>query len=208
MDMQRLFLCLLAFLHLPACHSQTETAEKPVGGPCEGCEAIYEYRDRPLTSVDTLPAFQENAPKLKVTGKIYKRDGKTPAGDVIVYIYHTNRKGIYQTTGDESGWAKRHGRIRGWIKTDDSGAYTFYTFRPAAYPDGREPEHIHMVVTEPGKKEYYIDSIVFTDDPLLTQGARKQREDRGGSGVVRPVYEQGLWVVERDIVLGRNIPNY
>lgn len=72
-----------------------------VGSPCEGCEAIYEYVDNVLTSVDTLPLFQQNEPKLKINGTVFKKDGKTPASDVIVYIYHTNREGIYQTKSDE-----------------------------------------------------------------------------------------------------------
>ncbi|ULT27226.1 hypothetical protein KUH03_10990 [Sphingobacterium sp. E70] len=45
-----------------------------------------------MTPVDTLPGFQHHEPKLKVTGTVLKRDGKTPAQNVMVYIYHTNRQ--------------------------------------------------------------------------------------------------------------------
>ena len=128
-----------------------------VGGPCEGCEAIYEYGDKRLTSVDTLPEFENNEPKMKVTGIVYKKGTRTPAENVIVYIYHTNRQGVYQTKGDEKGWEKRHGYIRGWVKTGKDGKYTFYSFRPGSYPDRSEPEHIHITIKEPTTNEYYLD---------------------------------------------------
>lgn len=181
---------------------------KLVGGVCEGCEGIYEYGTKQLSPVDTLPLFEETEPKLKVTGTIVKQDGKTPAEGVILYIYHTNRKGVYETKGDETGWARRHGYIRGWIKTDASGRYTFYTFRPAAYPDGSEHEHIHVTVKEPDKNEYYLDDYVFDDDPLLTGKSKHRFRNRGGSGIMMPIPENGMVTIHRDIILGLNIPDY
>jgi protocatechuate 3,4-dioxygenase beta subunit len=167
------YISLLIFL-ATACQSQTKSTPKAIiGGPCEGCEAIYEYGDKILMSVDTLPGFHENEPKLKIQGTVYLMDQRTPAKDVIVYIYHTNRNGIYETNGVQEGWGRRHGYFRGWIKTDANGEYIFYTFRPAAYPGRSEPEHIHMTVKESSKNEYYIDEIVFTDDPLLSQSKRR-----------------------------------
>ena len=133
---------------------------------------------------------------------------KRPAEDVILYIYHTNRKGIYETKGDEKAWARRHGFIRGWIKTAKDGKYTFYTFRPAAYPNGRESEHIHITVKEPEKNEYYIDEFVFDDDPLLNDSKRRSLDNRGGSGIVKPGMGNGSLIVKRDLILGLNIPDY
>ncbi len=201
---------LIAFSFL-SCSGQINNKAKTqqiVGGPCEGCEAIFEYGDKKLTHTDTLPDFKQTEPKLKLTGTVYKKDGKTPAKDVILYIYQTNRNGLYTTKGDENGWAKRHGYIRGWIKTDTTGKYTFYTFRPAAYPNGREPEHIHITVKEPDKNEYYIDAFVFADDPFLKQKEKNQFNNRGGSGIVNPELKDGILTVERAIILGLNIPNY
>ena len=200
---------LLIFVGLTSCQSQKVSDQnKIVGGPCEGCEAVFEYGEKKLSSNDTLPGFEKTDPKLKITGVVYKKDGKTPAKDVILYIYHTNREGLYEAKGNEKGWGKRHGMYRGWIKTDANGVYTFYTFRPAAYPNGRESEHIHITVKEPKRNEYFIDAFVFDDDPLLTPSKRKQMNNRGGSGIVSLKMENGLLVVNRDIVLGMNIPNY
>ena len=204
----RVILVLSLFIPM-SCNAQIK--EKPgiiVGGGCEGCEAIYEYGDKNLVSIDTLPLFEVNNPKLKITGTVFKKDGKSPATDVILYIYHTNRKGIYETRGNEKGWAKRHGFIRGWVKTDANGQYTFYTFRPASYPDRSEPEHIHLTVKEPDKNEYYLDDYVFEDDPLLTPGKLKTRGNRGGSGIMKPDTRNGILSIHRDIILGLNIPGY
>ncbi|WP_299399167.1 intradiol ring-cleavage dioxygenase [uncultured Gelidibacter sp.] len=201
---------LILLIGVTSCQSQSKksASDKPVGGPCEGCEAIYEYGNQKLSSIDTLPDFKYVKPKIKLTGTVFQKDGKTPAKDVILYIYHTNRSGLYPTKGNESGWAKRHGFIRGWIKTDRTGHYTFYTFRPAAYPSGIEPEHIHITIKEPEKNEYYIDAFVFDDDPMLTHKERAELQQRGGSGIVKLQLEDNLLTAHRDIILGLNIPNY
>ncbi len=203
-----LVLCLTSI----SCTGQTETSssskKKQVGGGCEGCEAIFEFGKKALTNIDTLPEFESSEPKLKITGTVFHLDGKTPARGVILYIYHTDRMGIYPKKGNENGWGKRHGSIRGWVKTDETGHFTFYTFRPAAYPDRMEPEHIHLTVKEPDKNEYYLDEFVFEDDPILTQEKRKLLSDRGGSGIGNPKLENGILTFRRDLILGRNIPDY
>jgi protocatechuate 3,4-dioxygenase beta subunit len=180
-----------------------------IGGPCEGCEAVFEYGDRELSPVDTLPDFNNNGLKLKLTGTIYKSDGITPVENVILYIYHTNQNGIYPTKGDETGWAKRHGYIRGWIKTNDDGKYTFYTLKPGTYPNRSAPAHIHPVILEPDGKYYWIEEYLFEDDPLLTEKEISKTSPRGGnSGILSLKKEGDLWVGERDIILGKNVPGY
>jgi protocatechuate 3,4-dioxygenase, beta subunit len=178
-------------------------------GSCEGCEAIFEYEDKILTAVDTLPDFNEEGPKLKVTGTVYMPDGKTPAGDVILYVYHTDQNGVYATRGDEKGWARRHGYIRGWIKTGSDGKYTFYTLRPGTYPSRSEPAHIHPIILEPDGKYYWLGSYYFADDPLLTGRQRNENSPRGGRGAILNLHKEGdVWVGTRDFVLGKNVPGY
>ncbi len=203
-------LCFLWIIWLSvSCNAQNNyPPTKTVGGGCEGCEALYEYGEKKLGPTDTLPGFKDNSPQLKITGTVFQKDGVTPAENVILYIYHTNRQGIYETRGSEKGWAQRHGYIRGWIRTGQDGKYTFYTFRPTAYPDRSEPEHIHITVKEPGINEYYLDDFFFDDDPLLTQRKREKLENRGGSGITFPTEEKGLFAIRRNIILGKNIPGY
>lgn len=206
--MKNLLSLLLFAIVIGSCHSQSSKQIKVVGGPCEGCEAIHEYGNRFLTSVDTLPEFSSTEPKIKLIGTVYHQDGRTPAEGIILYIYHTNREGIYETKGDEKGWARHHGIFRGWIKTGKDGQYTFYTFRPGAYPSGTEPEHIHITVKEPGKSEYYLDDFLFEDDPMLSSEKRKNMPNRGGSGIKMPFKNTDILEIKRDLILGLNIPGY
>lgn len=185
-------------------------AEVKVGGRCEGCEAIHESTVpfEQLNWVDTLPGFAEGEQKLELSGTVYHRDGKTPAKDVVIYIYHTDRQGLYNNKGNEKGWAERHGNLRGWIKTNDKGHYKFYTTRPASYPNSNNPQHIHPTIKEPGYTEYFIDEYVFDDDPLLTKEQKLNAQNRGGSGILVPSMVNGTWVAKRDIILGLNVPGY
>nr|WP_295923274.1 intradiol ring-cleavage dioxygenase [uncultured Dyadobacter sp.] len=185
--------------------------ERRVGGPCEGCEAIYE---NPVP-FEKLPAFTqlpevtwEGKKPLGIHGTVFKADGKTPAPDVVLYLYHTNEKGIYPKKGDEKGWARRHGYIRGWVKTDQKGFFKFGTLRPGSYPGSDEPAHIHVIVKEPGINEYYVDEFLFSDDPLLTPERKQKLENRGGSGIVQLVDVGNMFKGGRNIVLGQNIPDY
>ncbi|SEB52004.1 protocatechuate 3,4-dioxygenase beta subunit [Tenacibaculum sp. MAR_2009_124] len=200
----RLF-CLAISILTISCRAQQS---KTIGGACQGCEAIHEYENKKLSPVDTLPGFYNNTPRLKISGTVFKKDGETFAENVILYIYHTNRHGIYEKKEKESGWGKIHGYNRGWIKTGKNGNYTFYTFKPAAYPNRSEPEHIHLIVKEPHINEYYLDSYFFLDDPLLTPNKKEKLTNRGGSGITKPTINNGILSIKRDIILGRNIPNY
>ncbi|WP_412561246.1 intradiol ring-cleavage dioxygenase [Winogradskyella sp. MIT101101] len=207
--MKKLINIAIIALTIYSCQSQTkDKTTKIVGGRCEGCEALFEYGDKKLSNIDTLPKFEVSEPKLKITGTVYQKDGKTPASNIILYIYHTNENGIYETKGDEKGWAKRHGYIRGWVKTSSDGSYTFYTFRPSSYPNTSAPQHIHMTVKEPNTNAYYVDDIMFEDDKFLTNEFKERLGQRAGSGVVLPKMENGILHVKRDLVLGRNIPDY
>ncbi len=210
------FLAISFLIQCSAC-SQTSSqnvnnAKNPVvGGSCEGCEAIHEspVAFEHLNSVDTLPDFNDKGPKIEISGIVYQRDGKTAAKDVVIYVYHTDQKGVYPTKGNEKGWAKRHGYIRGWVKTDANGFYQFYTLRPAAYPGRRDPQHIHVTVKEPDKNEYWIDEYLFDDDPLLTEKERSSQHGRGGKGIIKLVPQSnGIAHGTRHIMLGMNIPDY
>ncbi len=199
-----------------SCNSQSPAVKKDatkeikVGGSCEGCEAIYES-PVPLENLKPtayLPHWGEEGAKLEISGIVYQPDGITPAAGVVLYIYHTDQQGIYPKKGTEKGWAKRHGYLRGWMRTNEKGEYRFYTLLPASYPNSTIPAHIHITIKESGKTEYYIDEYLFDDDPLLTTTERKNQPGRGGNGIISTEKKDGIQVGERDIYLGRNIPGY
>ena len=111
MKSSMVFFVLIVLFVFSGC-SQTNTKKqkkentfnKKVGGGCEGCEAIYEspVPFEKLTNVDTLPGFNDAGPKIEISGIVYQKDGKTPAKDVVIYIYHTNQQGIYPTKGSDT----------------------------------------------------------------------------------------------------------
>jgi len=209
----------LAFVGFCGCgqSNQGSSKNKPavqkeirVGGGCEGCEAIYEcpLSFNKLSYVDTLPDFHEKGPKIEISGIIYQSDGKTPAPGVVLYVYHTDQEGIYAKKGNEAGWGKRHGYIRGWMKTNERGEYKFYTLVPASYPNSTNPKHIHPTIKEPGKSEYWIDEFLFDDDPLLPAKERNKVDPVGGNGVLKTIMKDGMLRAQRNIVLGMNVANY
>lgn len=201
-------LCCLAILLLNRNILAQQSHFQLKGLPCEGCEAVFEYGKKKLTSIDTLPDFNRPGPKLVLKGKVFKRDGRTPAAGVILYIYHTNQDGKYTPMGNAKGWGRRHGEIRGWVKTDNNGSYTFYTLKPGTYPSRSEPAHIHATVLEPNGKYYYLEEWYFADDPLLYKLKSQKRSMHGGEGIVTPVKVGTHFLGTRDIVLGLNIKDY
>lgn len=186
-----------------------ESTEPVVGLPCEGCEAVFEGLLDSLSATARIAPEGEPGEPLRIEGTVYDA-GARPVPGVIVYAYHTDATGVYPEDARFAGLARRHGRLRGWAQSDDEGRYRFLTIRPASYPDGATPAHVHMHVIEPGRCTYYIDSIHFEDDPRLTDEERGSADDaRGGRGLTRPARDsEGVWVVRRDIALGRNVPGY
>ena len=206
---RRLSIILVTVLLSSCANSQNRDMRRLTGGPCEGCEAIFEYGDELLSPTDMLPDFHKEGVKIKVEGTIYQNDGKTPANNVILYIYHTNQNGMYAPAENAEGWAKIHGYNRGWIRTDETGRYAFYTLKPAPYPNRSEPAHIHCTILEPNGKYYWLNSYHFKGDDLLTNNEINPDTPRGGSsGLLTLIKEGDIWVGTRNIVLGKNIPGY
>ena len=206
----------MACLNLSSCNSQnTKKETNTLSDDFDKSMPFYYKMPKNLSATDTNPAFKEKGQKILLTGTVYKIDGKTPASNVILYYYQTNANGIYATKESEernmpkNKLGQTHGYIRGWLKTDEQGNYSIYTIKPGTYPSRGEPAHIHITVKEKNIEEpYYIDDFVFDNDPLLTTKRRKNMENRGGSGVIRFVQKDNMWIGERNIILGLNIPDY
>lgn len=151
-----------------------------------------------------IPPKGELGDKLIISGTIYLPDKKTPAKDIIVYVHHTNKEGIYPKVGNEKGNGQYHGYLRGWMKTDSLGKYEFETIRPAPYQThGGEPAHIHYNIEGPKHPEYWLTALWFEDDPRLTQDQLNNIQRNGGfSNVTRLIKdENGVLRGTRNIVL-------
>ena len=206
-----LMLTLACLVGCTASEGTQVTGREPiVGGPCEGCDAVFQGLPADLSFVARIAPPGEPGEPMRIEGKVMHHDGTAAAG-TIVYAYHTNAEGIYPRDERFRGQAAyRHGTLRGWVKADEHGRYRFDTVRPGGYPNSDMPQHVPMHVIEPGRCTYYIDSIVFEDDPRQTPDKLDQyAHGRGGTGVTTPRRDHGsIWLVERDIILGEGIPDY
>ena len=201
-----LMVCLIA--QVSGCTQSGKKTDRVVGSACEDCDMMFDGMPENLSWQTTIAGPDEPGEQLIMSGTIYKQDGKTPAPDVILYVYHTDSKGLYSPAPKQTQ-AKRHGHLRAWMKTDANGRYEFKTIRPASYPNSRNPQHIHPIIKEPGTTLYWIDEYLFDDDPLLSEREKSEQEKRGGSGIITlKKNEKGIWIGRRDIILGKNIPNY
>lgn len=137
--------------------------------------------------------------KMLISGTVFEADGKTPAPDVLIYLYHTDIEGYYGRGGGEH----KHGRYRGWLLTDAKGRYEFQTIKPAPYPENRFAAHIHTTVTTKDLREDWIDNYLFEGDALISA---RERQDAGKKGGFNPILKLekgsgGIWRATRDIQL-------
>ncbi|MDP1909602.1 MAG: hypothetical protein Q8K85_14990 [Hyphomicrobium sp.] len=151
---------------------------------CEGCEAATERAPGNLTWDVDIARGTLGEP-LILDGTIVQPDGRTRASGVVIYMHQTNAQGLYANGSPETVWSRRHGRLRGWALTDAKGRYRFATIKPAPYPDMTLPAHIHLYISEPGRRPYYVDDVVFDGEHKVDAAYRARQQLRGGSGIVR-----------------------
>lgn len=205
--MKNIWIVFVCLFQTMGCTQPLDKRERPIGGSCESCDLMFEGIPSTLSWETSLTDPSEPGEPMIISGVIFKEDGKTPAPNIILYLYQTDNKGLYSKAAGQTQ-AVRHGHIRGWVKSNAKGEYQFKTIRPASYPNSNSPQHIHPIIYEPAKGYYWIDEYQFEDDPLLTSAARQQVSDRGGSGIIKLNKTNGTWQGKRDIILGFNVRNY
>jgi protocatechuate 3,4-dioxygenase beta subunit len=163
----------------------------------EGMGAI-DFPDKIGPKFD-LASEKDNGELMKIGGTVYQADGKTPAANTLIYLYHTDTEGYYGRSSSEH----KHGRYRGWMLTNKEGRYAFVTIKPAPYPEQRWAAHIHMTVTTPTAREDWIDSILFEGDRLINSRERAEAGRRGGFNPIVTLKngDGGLYHATRDIQL-------
>lgn len=189
------------------CGARTAAGEPVRAGlyDCEGCEAVAERSPAGMPSHVQLAAAAEPGERMILSGQVFMPDGRTPAADVVIYAHHTNAVGLYADGTPETEWSQRHGRLRGWVKTDAEGRYRFDTIKPAPYPSRNMPAHVHLFLAEPDRRPYYIDEVVFAGEFKVDAAYRAAQDLRGGSGIVALARNPaGIWLARRDIVLERH----
>lgn len=170
--------------------------------PDADIHCYFDNMPKQLTSTMVIPNYDANAEKMIISGTIYKKGGKTPYANVILYAYHTNTKGEYSKRGNEKGVRKWHGYHHGWCKTDKNGNYKIETIRPASYPGMTNPAHVHSALKVPDNETpFHITDFMFKDDPLLPKTQQNKFSYQGGDGIIDIKKINNQWIGKRDIIL-------
>jgi protocatechuate 3,4-dioxygenase beta subunit len=148
-----------------------------------------------------LVADSEAGETMVISGTIYLPDGKTPAKDAILSVWHTDAKGYYIAGGGGAG--ELHPRIHGRMKTGADGKYEFRTIKPAQYPSHTSPAHIHGHISATDFPEYPITYYFEGDDLITDQNRSKLNSYRGGTPSIIALTKDsnGILIGHRDIIL-------
>ncbi|NUO81331.1 hypothetical protein HUU05_14735 [candidate division KSB1 bacterium] len=144
-----------------------------------------------------LTSEKEPGEPMVVTGTVYAADGKTPMPSVEVYVYHTDAEGYYRKGSNSSS----NPRLKGTMITNAEGKYEYHTIKPAPYPGGGNPAHVHYVITAKGH-EKQLTELQFEGDRWLPNHGKLSEEQRKDTfAAVRPFVkdEKGVWQVRKDL---------
>ncbi len=159
-------------------HQKMPKVKNPSGQgfiPCGSCEQPSSI------AAETTISLGEKGDRLAISGTVFKADGKTPANGIILFFYHTDATGHYNTEDDPND-----PRLKGWVKTDTNGHYKFTTIKPAPYPQRSVPAHIHVHLFNKDLPENWIDDFWFMGDPFIKDSDKIEFESRGDfSPIVR-----------------------
>jgi protocatechuate 3,4-dioxygenase beta subunit len=150
-------------------------------------ERAQQQRPATLSANARIAAASEPGTPLVIHGRVFATDARTPIPHAIVFAYHTDRAGNY----DARGAAAHSWRLKGWARADADGRFEFQTIRPAPYPNGRIPAHVHLTVFLPSGERYHAGELQFEDDQLVPAADREKSKSLGGFGSVLPIRREG-----------------
>ena len=133
--------------------------------------------DTPTTTDLLGPFYRPGAPfrtdinprgyagkKFRISGTIFKEDGKTPFKNCLIEIWQCDENKNYDNISDDYTY-------RGSQKTGADGKYSFICMHPIPYPVGENvdiwrPAHIHLLVSGKDQQDL-ITQVYLKDDPYL-----------------------------------------
>ncbi|MCA9524155.1 MAG: hypothetical protein KC609_24475 [Myxococcales bacterium] len=144
------------FLRLWAKPTSPARLCRPTGRDIEG---PFYARGAPWRRV--LASSHEPGERLTISGTVYGPDCKTPLAGVLLDVWHADRSGRYHSRSEQF-------RLRGRLRTDKLGRYSFSTIRPGRYREGDSfrPAHIHFKVAASGRAALTT-QLYFSGDPYL-----------------------------------------
>jgi protocatechuate 3,4-dioxygenase beta subunit len=117
-------------------------------------ERAQQSRPANLSSTARIAPTSEPGDPLVIRGQMLNVDG-SPAANAVVFAYHTDRGGLY----DKRENGPHSWRLRGWVRTDKDGRFTFETIRPGSYPNTNNPPHVHFTAFLPNGDRYHAGGL-------------------------------------------------
>ena len=180
-------------------HHAIDSAADVAGGASRAV-----HRASTSKSEAVIAAADEPGDRMEVRGTVFEPDGVTPAANIVVYVYHTDASGLYQTKAGDPP------RLRAWLLTDAQGRYAYRTIRPASYPKSTIPAHVHTQMWGAHFPRQYGTELEFADDPFLEAEHREASRRLGRfGGIVTPARgDDGVWRATHDLRLERKLDEF
>jgi len=134
----------------------------------------------------------ENEPgqTLIVRGTVYAPDGTIPVAGIQLNVHHTDSMGYYcmLPSPERDRTLPRDNcpdsppntaRIRTTLTTDSQGRFEFHTIKPGAYPNGRNPAHIHFQASGAGYPSQWPPDLNFAGDRFLSSADVEKQAQLG-----------------------------
>lgn len=147
---------------------------------------------------------EEPGESMVVSGRVVDDDLK-PVKDALLYVYHTNNRGSYSSTGGNATMGDSlNPRLFGYVRTDAAGHYQFRTIRPGPYPGDGPPAHIHYEAEAIGHRRL-VTELMFEGDPRLTRDNRRSFVQAGFAIAKVTKDEDGVQRCVCDLVMNRKV---
>jgi catechol 1,2-dioxygenase len=123
----------------------------------DNIEGPYYRKDAPFRS--KLAEGLKGSP-LTIGGRVLSPDG-TPLREAVVDVWHASPEGEYDNKSENF-------RLRGRIRSDKNGVYSYETIMPGQYDLGeaKRPAHIHYKVSAESHRSLTT-QLYFQGDPWL-----------------------------------------
>ena len=117
----------------------------------------------PDISESQLAKETEKGKRMVISGRVTNLDCTEMIAEATIDIWHADDTGAY----DNSGY-----NLRGKLKTNSQGFYSFETIKPGKYLNGNEfrPSHIHFKITPSGKPTL-VTQLYFKGDTSIAKDA-------------------------------------
>ena len=113
-------------------------------------------------------------------------------------VYQTDARGYYRQDASGRELGGPHARLIGKVKPSTDGRFVVQTIRPAPYPGGGVPAHIHFVAEGPDGRAHSR-TLHFSDDPNLPESGKISTGRRPVCAPARQADDS--WICRVDLVV-------